>query len=206
MKALFDKEVPPRASKAMRRMPWPAYLWPGLPQLARDGNWAALAVAIAAAVLLNAVVLGTCVWTEFVAPAPRIICWSFVGVAWSVAIGCWSWNDRQRAAALAKDVGKTFEEALADYLRGDWFGAERKLSTLLLRDEHDIEARLLMATLLRHTKRFDEATYQLNILAGLDGAYRWALEIHREGELLMAAREDNSITSETSEQETKGDK
>ena len=63
------------------------------------------------------------------------------------------------------------------------------MNALLRRDEHDIEARLLMATLLRHTKRFDEATNQLNILVGLDGAHRWALEIHREGELLMEARE-----------------
>ncbi len=184
----------------MRKMPWPAYLWPGLPQLARDGNWAALAVAVAAAVLLNAVLLGTCVWTEFVAPAPRIICWAFVGVAWTVSIGYWTWNDRQRAAALRTIDGNTFDEALAEYLKGNWFETERKLTVLLHRDEHDIEARLLMATLLRHTKRFDEATCQLNILAGLDGAQRWALEIHREGELLVEARK-RSITTESSEQE-----
>ena len=187
----------------MRRMPWPAYLWPGLPQLARDGNWAALAVAVAAAVLLNAVLLGTCGWTEFIAPAPRIICWTFLGLAWTGAIGYWTWNDRQRAAALIKTDGKTFEEALAEYLKGNWFEAERKLNVLLCRDEHDIEARLLMATLLRHTKRFDEATTQLNILAALDGAHRWALEIHREGELLTEARK-HSITSESSEQTIKG--
>ena len=119
------KEVDARARKPMRRMPWPAYLWPGLPQLARDGNWAALAVAVAAAVLLNAVLLGTCVWTEFVAPAPRIICWAFVGVAWTVSIGFWTWSDRQRAAALGASDGKTFEEALAEYLKGNWFEAER---------------------------------------------------------------------------------
>jgi hypothetical protein len=186
----------------MRRMPWPAYLWPGLPQLARDGNWAALAVAFAAAVLLNGVLLGTCVWTEFVAPAPRIICWTFVGIAWSVSIGYWAWNDRLRAAALGASDGKTFEEALDDYLKGNWFEAERGLNDLLRRDEHDIEARLLMATLLRHTKRFDEATCQLNILVGRDGAHRWALEIHREGELLVEAR-TRSINSESSDRENR---
>ena len=188
----------------MRRMPWPAYLWPGLPQLARDGNWAALAVAIAAAVLLNGVLLGTCVWSEFVAQTPRIICWVFVGVAWTGSIGYWTWTDRQRAAAPGAGDGKTFEEALEEYLKGNWFEAERKLTVLLRRDEHDIEARLLMATLLRHTRRFDEATYQLNLLVGLDGAHRWALEIHREGELLMEARK-RSITTESSEQENNGD-
>ncbi len=97
----------------MRRMPWPAYLWPGLPQLARDGNWAALAVAVAAAALLNAVLLGTCVWTEIVAPAPRIICWTFLGLAWTGAIGFWTWNDRQRAA----DFG---DEPTARRLKKPW--------------------------------------------------------------------------------------
>ena len=104
---------------------------------------------------------------------------------------------------MAKTGGKTFEEALAEYLKGNWFEAERKLNFLLGRDEHDIEARLLMATLLRHTKRFDEATHQLNILVGLDGAHRWAAEIHREGELLLEARK-LALLSESSEQESKG--
>jgi hypothetical protein len=200
--ALFSKEAAAPMRMPMRRMPWPAYLWPGLPQLARDGNWAALAVAVAAAVLLNAVLLATCVWTEYVAAAPRIICWAFVGVAWSVSIGYWSWNDRQRAATLKTSDGNTFEAALEDYLKGNWFEAEQELNFLLRRDEHDIEARLLMATLLRRTKRFDEATNQLNILVGLDGAHRWSLEIHREGQLLTEAH-TRSINSDSSDRENR---
>lgn len=188
----------------MRRMPWPAYLWPGLPQLARDGNWAALAFAVAAAGLLNAVLLGTCFWTDAFAPALRIISWVFLGVAWSISVGYGAWIDRRQAAPPKKNAGKIFAEALEDYLKGNWFEAERKLNLLMRRDEHDLEARLLMATLLRHTKRFDDATHQLNLLVRLDGAHRWALEIHREGELLMEARE-RSITSVNSEHESKGD-
>jgi hypothetical protein len=121
-------------------------------------------------------------------------------VAWSVSIGYWTWNDRQRLAARRTTDGNTFDDALAEYLKGNWFEAEQKLSFLLRRDEHDIEARLLLATLLRRSKRFDEATNQLNILVGLDGAHRWSLEIHREGELLTEAR-THSIKSESSEQE-----
>ena len=194
----------------MSRMPWPTYLWPGLPQLARDGSWAALAVAVAAAVLLNAVLLSTFVWTDIVAPAPRIICWVFVGAAWTVAIGYWTWKDRPghprsgSASAAGKTDGKTFEEAQAEYLKGNWFEAERKLNILLRHDEHDIEARLLMATLMRHTRRFDDATHQLNLLVRMDGAHRWALEIHGEGELLGEARK-HTITSVNSEHESKGD-
>jgi hypothetical protein len=188
----------------MRRMPWPAYLWPGLPQLARDGNWTALAFALAAAALLNAVLLGTWFWTDLFDPTLRIIVWVFLGAAWSVSLAYWAWTDRRQAAVSAKAGGLGFESALEDYLKGNWFEAERKLNTLLRCDEHDVEARLLIATLLRHTKRFDDATHQLNLLVRLDGAQRWALEIHREGELLREARKD-SITSVNSEHESKGD-
>ncbi len=188
----------------MRRMPWPAYLWPGLPQLARDGNWAALAVAVAAAALLNAVLLGTWFWNDFLTPGLRIICWVSLGAAWSLSAGYWAWTDRRQAAVSAKTTGKVFEEALQDYLKGNWFEAERKLNLLVRRDEHDLEARLMMATLLRHAKRFDDATHQLNLLVRLDGAHRWAAEIHREGELLMEARQ-STITSVNSEHESKGD-
>lgn len=188
----------------MRRMPWPAYLWPGLPQLARDGNWAALAFAVAAAAALNAVLLGTWFWTDALAPQLRIICWVFLAVAWVVSAGYWAWTDRRPAAPAGKTAGEVFAETLEDYLKGNWFEAERKLNLLLRRDEHDLEARLLLATLLRHAKRFDDATHQLNVLVRLDGARQWALEIHREGELLMEARK-RSITSVDSEQESKGD-
>ena len=188
----------------MRRMPWPAYLWPGLPQLTRDGNWVALAFAVAAAVVLNAGLLGTWFWTGVFAPGLRIICWVCVGAAWSLSVGYWAWADRRKTVPGGRTAGTVFEEALGDYLKGNWFDAERKLNVLIHRDEHDLEARLLIATLLRHTKRFDEATNQLNLLARLDGAHRWASEIHREGELLMEARKD-TITSVNSEHENKGD-
>ena len=73
------------------------------------------------------------------------------------------------------------------------------------RDEHDLEARLLMATLLRHTKRFDDATRQLIFLVRLDGAHRWALEIHREESCLIEVSRKSTITSVNSEHESKGD-
>jgi hypothetical protein len=41
---------------------------------------------------------------------------------------------------------------------------------------------------LRHTRRFDEATEQLDLLTRLEGAEKWQWEIHRERELLSEAR------------------
>ena len=101
----------------MRRMPWPVYLWPGLPQLARDGNWAALAFAVAAAALLNAVLLGTWFWTDMFAPALRIICWVFLGVAWSVSAGYWAWTDRRAPQRVG---GGLRENRWKGFLKKPW--------------------------------------------------------------------------------------
>ena len=186
----------------MSRMPWAAYAWPGLPQLARDGNWTALAVAVVATALLNAILLGTCVWSDLVAPELRIICWIVLGGAWCFSVGYSVWIDRRRESRPSGTDEKLFEQALEEYLKGNWFEAERKLAVLLRQNDRDLESRLLMATLMRHTKRFDEATTQLNLLVRMDGAHRWALEIQREGELLNQARQRN-ITSVNAELENR---
>ena len=46
----------------------------------------------------------------------------------------------------------------------------------------------MLATLLRHTGRLDEATRQLDTLARLEGAGKWELEIRQERELLKKAK------------------
>ena len=48
----------------------------------------------------------------------------------------------------------------------------------------------MLATLLRHTRRFEEATEHLNTLVRLEGARKWEMEISREGELLSEARQE----------------
>jgi hypothetical protein len=52
----------------------------------------------------------------------------------------------------------------------------------------------MLATLLRHTSRFDEATKQLNRLQRLEGCEKWALEIGREREWLRAARSETAAS------------
>jgi len=172
----------------MRRMPWAAYLWPGLPQVAERGSWTGLAAAMAGAVLLNAALLSSFVWTDLIDRQLRIICWVFVGVSWIAAGGFSAWWYRRQEARRSNPEAEAFEHLLDAYLKGNWIEAERLVGRLLQHDSHDLDARLLLATLLRHTKRFDEATRQLNDLVRRDGADRWALEIRREGELLTEAR------------------
>jgi hypothetical protein len=173
----------------MQRMPWTVYLWPGLPQIVGRGNWSALALAIGAAALLNVTLLGSWVWTELIAPELRILCWALLGAVWGVSALMSAWLDRRQAAMENPDPAQDlFGEALDHYLRGNWFEAERTLGKVLRRNGRDLEARLMRATLLRHTKRWEEAARELNLLVRLEGARKWELEMRRERELLAEAR------------------
>ncbi|MGA2621636.1 MAG: hypothetical protein ABSF26_28890 [Thermoguttaceae bacterium] len=173
----------------MRRMRWTVYLWPGLPQIARGGGWAALVVAVGAAVLLNAALVTTWIWPDWIARELRIISWALLAVTWVAAAGVSARSDRRRKARSAQPDDDGFREALLEYLKGNWFGTEQVLARLLHRDRDDPEARLMLATLLRRTRRLDEATRELNFLARLDRAESWAWETRREGELLRQARQ-----------------
>jgi len=176
----------------MGRMPPAVYLWPGLPQLWRRGTWSALACAVAFAALLNGAVLVSFLWTELVPPVARNLAWLAVGVIW-VGAGAFSWLwDSQQAACPEAAAGRradAFAEALDHYLKGNWFEAESVLGELLRRSPRDIEAGLMMASLLRHTGRFDEAAGHLDRIERFEGGQTWGLEIRRERQYLNEARQ-----------------
>jgi len=58
-------------------------------------------------------------------------------------------------------------------LKGDGYQAEQILEDLLRRNVRDLDARLLLATLLRRAGRVDDATRQLDTLACFEGADKW---------------------------------
>ncbi|MEN1681629.1 MAG: hypothetical protein AAGJ46_18765 [Planctomycetota bacterium] len=59
---------------SIRRMPWAAYLWPGLPHLWNAGSWAGLTLAVGFCVLLNVTILSTLVWPEWLPQRVRLAC------------------------------------------------------------------------------------------------------------------------------------
>jgi len=199
----------------MRRTPWTIYMWPGLPQIWQQGSWFGLVIAVVAAGLLNFALLAGLGFSELVGPSVRIGLWAAVGVVWSVSAAVsYVWVRRQaalqkkrlrrattREAATREETPDeaTFSRAIEQYLKGDWFEAERLWGVLLKADPRDLDARLMLATLYRHTKRLDEAAEQLTMLERFEGAEAWELEIRRERELLLEACEN---TPEQTEQET----
>ncbi len=171
----------------MRRMRWAMYLWPGLPQLWRRGSWPALAAAAAGAALLNLAVLATFGWSEAMSPRWARPLWFILGVGW-VASAALSLAGSRRARGIATPPPGSFEKALDYYLKGDWFQAERQLVRMLRTRADDMGGRLMLATLLRHTGRLEEAAAQLDRLTCLEGSGEWHWEVRRERELLARAK------------------
>lgn len=171
----------------MHAAAWWMYAWPGLPLAWRRGDWWGLAVAVGFAVLLNAVVLATLGWSEVVSTSTARLVWAVVGTAWGA--GVWfTWHIGRNPSPSGEDgTGRDlFPAAISEYLQGNWFEAEAACQQLLSADDHDVDAHLLLATLLRHTGRFDEARRRLELVATLEGSGKWAWEIaaewHRLGE------------------------
>ena len=81
-----------------------------------------------------------------------------------------------------------FREAVDEYLKGNWFEAERALAELLDRSPRDADARLMLATLLRHAGRLDEAAEHLDRLERMEQSSKWRWEIRRERERLDELR------------------
>jgi tetratricopeptide (TPR) repeat protein len=174
--------------QTMRRTPWATYLWPGLPQLWLEGSWSGLALAVAAAGLLDVLLLSTLIWVEWFAPAVVRIGWFSAGGLW-LGAAMVAARGRAKAAEMTGDNAEAlFRRAQAEYLQGDYFQAEATLAELLEENPRDAEGRLLLATLLRHSKRFDEAENQLKQLSRFETAVRWNIEITSERARLKRLR------------------
>lgn len=184
----------------MGKMPWAVFLWPGLPFLYRGQTWG-LVVALATTAVLNVALLSTFVWIELLGHAVRVALWFVLALGWGAA-AWWAWRVLRTEAAPPPETPteQGFASAMHHYLRGDWFEAERLLVGLLAHNEEDVESRLMLATLLRHRKRFDEALRHLEFLQGLEAAGSWHWEICRERQLLADAESrvetDGSIATE----------
>jgi len=173
-------------------MRWAIYCWPGLPQLWLRGLWSGLSLAIIAAAGLNAAMAASFGLSQWLTTEVRTGLWMALGVLWIASAGFSVGRVRHRSTPESADANSNaakdeFGVALEHYLRGNYFETERVLRRLLRRNARDLEARLMLATLLRHTGRCDEAVAQLDLLGRLEGAGKWELEIQRERELMTAA-------------------
>lgn len=173
----------------MRKAPKIAYCWPGLPALWYDGAWRGLALAVGYALAIDLLLLVSLVWVEWWSAWAIRLGWGAAAAVWLAA----TLLSRGRQLPELEPSGQAspedlFPQALNEYLLGNAFEAEAILVGILRKQPRDVEARLLLATLLRHGKRFAEAREQLDDLEKLDGAVRWRIEIEAERRFLAEAQ------------------
>jgi tetratricopeptide (TPR) repeat protein len=141
-----------------------------------------LVLAAGFAVLLDLLLLGSFVWVELLGPRDLRLGWMAAGSLWGAsAILSFGFH---RPAAATSSADLVYQEALKHYLQGSWFEAETSLGRLLRLAPRDVEGLLLLATLLRRTRRYDEALSQFDRLERLRDATRWAREIAEERQLI----------------------
>jgi hypothetical protein len=168
-----------------RRAPLWLGLWPGLPQLWLRGSWAGLAAASGFAVLVDFVLATTLVWTEIWVPFQGVLWWCGVATVWAMSAAWWMASGRRHCEpVVTAPAGDLFPLALTEYLRGNFFEAERQVSAMLRAAPQDVEARLLRASILRRTGKRDEARRLLDVLGRSEAATKWQFEIERERERL----------------------
>jgi len=173
----------------MGRMPWATYLWPGLPLVWRDGRWGALGVAVGFAALVNLALMASLLWSELFAAEVRNSVWMAVVIIWwGSALFSYRRDSCASIRAESNPAQDAYAEALDRYLQADWFESERAFRRLLEANPRDLDAGLMLATLLRRTGRPGEAERQLDRIERFDGSQKWELEILRERELLDGDR------------------
>jgi cytochrome c-type biogenesis protein CcmH/NrfG len=150
-----------------------------------------LLFAVAFAVLLNAALWVTLVVPQLVAGHWCLLGWVLVSGLW--ILGLWQairWpayppgGGDHADRADCEDRQDLFIRAQHQYLKGHWTEASSLLEQQLRRNPGDIEARLLVASVLRRTGRPDLARLQLGQIERFEGAEKWRFEIRREWGLL----------------------
>lgn len=141
----------------MGKMPWGTYLWPGLSLIWRHGSWLGLAIAVGFTALVNLALASSILWSELFTAGLRSLIWAVVGGIWAVsAIFASRWDSRGAPPRDLSPRVDSFALALDHYLKGNWFEAEYLLSGLLAANPRNVDASLMLATLWRHTGRFEE--------------------------------------------------
>lgn len=168
--------------------------WPGLPWLWLRGSAAGLVLAIAFAVVIDAAMLTTFIWTELVDLQVAVGFWTAAAAIWIVATVS-AVSAFPPALPIGRDatVDAMFIAARDAYLSRDWLSAESKLRAALELAPTDGEAQLLLATLLRRVGRLDEAREALGKLSRSDAGAPWRSAIVRELDMLGRRTERSSV-------------
>lgn len=168
--------------------------WPGLAKLWYRGDVVSVLFVSLYGIALNVALLATFYWEAWLTPWTLRGLW--VGLAassiFSLIHVSMRWAGILGLEKSSHDHEGWFREAQESYLRGDYFEAEAVLQRIFSSGQADVEAALLMVSILRRTRRWVQALYCIDRLLLLEKASVWSLELHQERrkiQLAMSAAE-----------------
>ena len=165
--------------------------WPGLPGLWCKGHWSSLFAAIGFSILLNIALISSFLWKWSLGEAFPLIAWPVICLIWA-ATALVSYNRLTdvmavpitEKVAVPERPDTLFIQAQHEYLKGHWGEAQTLLNRQIDQHPRDIESRLLLATLFRHSRKLDQSLQQLKEIKRFDEAVEWNFECTREEELI----------------------
>ncbi|MBM3967281.1 MAG: hypothetical protein FJ308_19790 [Planctomycetes bacterium] len=160
--------------------------WPGTLAAWRLGEARSLLIAIAFGLILCTAWVGTTIWPMWLDG------WK-IGALWTlVAAGSLlSCAHNAMAGLLSRPKnhpGCPIDQwtlAQEHYLQANYFEAERILLPFAFGKSTDVEAGLLLSSIMRRTERYQQSVELLDQLALLDDAWKWHEEIAKEKRLSL---------------------
>jgi hypothetical protein len=150
-----------------------------------------LLVAIGFSILLNLALVSSFIWPWSLGETFPFVAWPMIFLIWGTS----SWIayngltdvmsvPTSEKVAVPERPDTLFIQAQREYLGGHWEEAESLLMRQIENVPRDMEARLLLATLFRHTRRLNMARDQISAIQRFDEAFEWEFEIDRELQLI----------------------
>ncbi|GHT27945.1 hypothetical protein FACS18942_07870 [Planctomycetales bacterium] len=156
-------------------------LFPGYSGIARYGLWTQLSIAVFFALLLDYFLIVNFYWTDYITAGQRNILLGGLILSYFLLRSAAKLHRQGYETMLSVETkDETYRTVLQYYLRGNWFDAESLILPYLKKKPRDIEMQLLLATLYRHTQRFEEANAVIEKIESMDGAGKWFCEIEAE--------------------------
>jgi len=174
--------------------------WPGLPGLWYRGQMSSLLVAIGFSILLNLALVSTFLWPWSLGGTFPVVAWPMILLIWGTSawVAYHGLTDVMTVPVSEKvadpDRPDTlFIQAQGEYLSGHWEEAESLLLRRIENAPRDMESRLLLATLSRHSRRLEQASLHLSDMERFDESFEWGFEIDRERQLIELIRQHEEL-------------
>ncbi|MCL2744046.1 MAG: hypothetical protein FWE67_09350 [Planctomycetaceae bacterium] len=162
--------------------------FPGYIGISRYGLWTQLALALFFALLLDLFLIANFYWTDYITAGQRSILLVCLAVTYLLLCsGAKYHRQNYEMTSKIEAADETYRTALQHYLCGNWFEAETLMLPYLKKKPRDIEMQLLLATLYRHTRRFEEAGAVIEKIETMTGAGKWYCEIEAEKRYIAEA-------------------